>query len=74
MLASQSAGLAALSDYGIPVESNRRVCHNTEEVAAYYQEMLEQRDQWHCEADGIVIKVDDLAQQRTLGNTGHEPR
>ncbi len=36
--------------------------------------MLEQRDQWDCQADGIVIKVDDLAQQRTLGNTGHEPR
>ncbi len=38
-LASQSAGLDALSDYGIPVENNRRVCHDTEEVAAYHQEI-----------------------------------
>ncbi|MFT7588211.1 MAG: DNA ligase (NAD+) [Limisphaerales bacterium] len=32
------------------------------------------RDQYHFEIDGMVIKVDDLAQQRRCGSTSHHPR
>ena len=36
--------------------------------------MLEQRHDWGYEADGLVVKVDSLAQQNALGFAGREPR
>ena len=36
--------------------------------------MLAQRHDWPYEADGLVIKVDDIRQQEALGVAGREPR
>ncbi len=77
------------SEYGIPthheamdrmdalhVKTNaqRRLCDNMDEVWDYIQVMSEQRANLPYEIDGIVIKLDDLAQQERMGYTVKTPR
>lgn len=45
-----------------------------EQALAYSREWMERRDQLAYEVDGIVFKVDSLAQQRELGVVGRDPR
>ena len=43
-------------------------------IKQFCDRMLEQRDSWNFDADGLVFKVDDNAVQREMGNTDHHPR
>ena len=45
-----------------------------QEVLAYYRELDQQRHQLPYEIDGIVIKVDRIADQQRLGATSRSPR
>ena len=66
--------LAALESWGFRVNDRNRVFDTVDEVCQYYQAMLAQRHDWPYEADGLVIKVDDIRQQEALGVAGREPR
>jgi DNA ligase (NAD+) len=73
-LTSHWETLEALRASGFPVnpESQRRA--DLEAVIAYCAELEARRDSLDYEADGVVVKVDDLEQQRRLGATSHHPR
>jgi DNA ligase (NAD+) len=45
-----------------------------EAVAAYCEEMIARRNVLPYEADGLVVKIDDLATQAALGVVGGRPR
>ena len=66
--------LQRLASYGLRVNEHNRIFHTVAEVCDYYDAMLIQRHDWGYEADGLVIKVDSLAQQSALGVAGREPR
>lgn len=51
-----------------------RPCNSIEEVIAYQREQESDRDALRYEVDGIVVKVDELDQQRILGFTARSPR
>ncbi|MDQ2754582.1 MAG: NAD-dependent DNA ligase LigA [Actinomycetota bacterium] len=59
---------------GFPVNPNITLVHGLEEVDAYCRQWLERRHSIDYEIDGTVIKVDDLAQRRELGQTSRAPR
>ncbi len=66
--------LRALAAAGFHVnELNRRV-DDIEAVVAYAERLRSARDRLAYETDGVVVKVDSLAQQERLGATGHHPR
>jgi DNA ligase (NAD+) len=44
------------------------------EAAEYYHRWLDKREKMEFEADGVVIKVNSLELQSTLGAVGHDPR
>ena len=44
------------------------------EAEATFQQFVDARDDLDYEADGVVLKFDDLAVQRRLGITSHHPR
>ena len=44
-----------------------KTCKNADEVVAYFDDFVAGRDKLDVEADGIVIKIDDLAVQAKLG-------
>jgi DNA ligase (NAD+) len=66
--------LEAMRASGLPVNPRSRRCSSLEDVAAYCRELEAQRDRLEYEADGVVVKVDNLEQQRRLGATAHHPR
>jgi DNA ligase (NAD+) len=66
--------LQQLMSWGFRVDSHIRICQTIDEVLAYQREMVSVREKLPFEADGVVIKVNDLALQERLGNTAHAPR
>ncbi len=74
MLAGHWEALEQLESYGLRVNDHNRVFDTVDEVCDYYDQMLIHRHGWGYEADGLVIKVDSLAQQNALGVAGREPR
>jgi DNA ligase (NAD+) len=74
LLGSQSAGLQALRDAGFLVNPHARAVDSMEDVLTFIAEADAMRDGLPYEIDGVVIKVDAVAQQRRLGFTGKAPR
>lgn len=71
---TQVAELSLLSALGLPVNPTYTHCKNTAEIEACYQAWYKQRDSLPYGIDGIVIKVNEVAYQRTLGYTAKSPR
>ncbi|MDP4086059.1 MAG: NAD-dependent DNA ligase LigA [Bacillota bacterium] len=71
---SHSEGLDYLDQLGFKTNKERRKCVNIEEVIAFVNSWVEKRPNLSYEIDGIVIKVDSLAQQDELGRTAKSPR
>jgi DNA ligase (NAD+) len=74
LLGSQSAGLQALRDAGFLVNPHARTIESIDQVLTFIAEADTMRDGLPYEIDGVVIKVDAVAQQRRLGFTGKAPR
>jgi DNA ligase (NAD+) len=56
------------------VNPNRKLCGGVEEVLAFCAQWETRRDTLNYEIDGVVVKVDSVAQQRQLGFTAKAPR
>jgi len=63
-----------LKSLGFKVNPNNRRLKNIEEVATYYTHWETQREGLQYEADGIVIKINQLNLHEELGDIGREPR
>ena len=66
--------LEALAASGLPVNPRSQRVGDMDGVLEYCRRLEAERDQLGYEADGVVVKVDDLEQQRRLGATAHHPR
>ncbi len=67
--------LRYLEALGFPVAMDvARLCPTLEEAIAYCELWAERRDRFPYEADGMVIKVNELAVQAALGVVGKDPR
>jgi DNA ligase (NAD+) len=63
-----------LTELGFKVNANRRLCTTLDELLAFIAEWDERRASLAYEIDGVVVKVDSLAQQESLGWTAKAPR
>ena len=59
---------------GFRISEAVRVCHSVEEVMDYIHYWDEQRKTLPVATDGVVLKVNSLAQQQMLGYTAKTPR
>jgi DNA ligase (NAD+) len=66
--------LEKLLQLGFKVNPKRRLCRNIEELLAVCQEWEARREDLPYEIDGVVAKVDSIAQQNQLGWTAKAPR
>ena len=66
--------LEALNRWGLKVNPRRRLCPRIDEVLSFYRKMDAQREDLPYEIDGVVIKVNSLALQETLGAIARSPR
>src|SRR5713226_8671174 len=71
---SQWERLEALRQSGFPVNPRSQRAGTLDEVVAYCRTLEAERDALGYDADGVVVKVNDLEQQRRLGATAHHPR
>jgi DNA ligase (NAD+) len=71
---SQWEVLGALEKMGFRVNKHRRRLSSIEEVIEYHAEWQRRRHELEHEIDGVVIKVDDFAQQLELGFVARSPR
>ena len=66
--------LRAAESWGLPVSDKRRICRDIDEIEAYIREWDTARKALPYATDGIVIKINESAFQRTLGFTSKSPR
>lgn len=69
-----SEGLEKLASLGLPTSFQWSVARDADEIIAHWREWERKRDTLPFEVDGVVVKVDSLAQQRALGFTARAPR
>ena len=72
--ASHWESLDLLAKLGFKVNPQRRKCADVEELLAFFREWEAKRDGLPYEIDGVVAKVDSIAQQKALGWTAKAPR
>ncbi len=73
-LASHSAALAALADWGFPTTPERASATTVEDMARFHDDLEARRDRLDFEMDGVVVKVDQLALRQALGSRARTPR
>lgn len=66
--------LEMLHRMGFKVNPQRRRCRDVDALLDFCMEWEEKRDSLPYEIDGVVAKVDSVAQQRALGWTAKAPR
>ena len=66
--------LKAAQSWGLPVSDERRICRSIDEIEAFIAHWDTARKQLPYATDGIVIKINELDAQRTLGYTAKSPR
>jgi DNA ligase (NAD+) len=71
---SQSEAYNLLEELGFPLNPQRGVFRNIEEVEAFIEQWHEHRHDLAFEIDGIVVKVNRREQQLELGATSKAPR
>ena len=63
-----------LRDAGFHVNPDVQLCETPEEVHAFCERAIEQRESLPYEIDGVVVKVNSFAQQEAMGYTARAPR
>ena len=71
---SQSDAYAQLKALGLPTSHRFKVCKSRTEVLEYIENYNVHRHDVEHEIDGVVIKVDDIAEQKKLGFTSRAPK
>jgi len=67
-------GLEWLKELGFKTNPTSSICTSLQEVQQYYEYWMNRRSELGYDIDGIVIKVDSIELQNTLGFVGREPR
>ena len=66
--------LQMLSDWGFPVNQHIEQAQDINACIKYFERISAIREKLPYEIDGVVLKVDNLALQKTLGNISRNPR
>ena len=59
--------LMQFKDWGLPVSDRAKRCTGSDEVLAFYRQVEQDRAQLGFDIDGVVVKIDDIDLQETLG-------
>lgn len=71
---TQQQLLQTLHELGIRVNPLYQLCHGIEEAIGFYEQLQQERESLPYETDGVVIKINDFASRRLLGEVSRSPR
>jgi DNA ligase (NAD+) len=72
---SQSANIELLSKLGFQsAQGLGKICKSMEDVIAFCNHWEEKRANYEYDIDGMVVKLNSISQQLTLGSTSHHPK
>lgn len=71
---TQEEALNLLAQLGFPVNPERRLCHSLDELLQRRDELDALRHTLPYDTDGMVVKINSLAQQQRLGADAKSPR
>jgi DNA ligase (NAD+) len=71
---SQWESLQYIREWGFPVNPHIQRAHSLNEVMEYCKKWEKERFNLPYEIDGVVIKINDFAQQQELGAVARDPR
>ncbi len=66
--------IETLPKWGFPTNPLIKKCQNADEMIAFQQELEEKRESLDYDIDGVVFKVNSIAQQQALGVKSRSPR
>lgn len=72
--ATHQLGMRKLKEWGFEMAPGGTHCENLEDLLAYIEQWDKRRAGLPFDIDGVVIKVNDIAQQKQLGHTLKSPR
>lgn len=72
--ATQHEAYRAMAAWGLPVSPYTKQVHSSREVQEQVSYWADHRHDAIFEMDGLVVKVDDIREQRALGTTSRAPR
>ncbi len=73
-LTQQSDSYEVMREWGLPISEHFRVFDSQEDVVDFIRRVGTKRHDLEHDIDGIVIKVDSIAEQERLGSTARAPR
>lgn len=63
-----------LQKLGLPALQHHAICYSLDDIWVFAEKVLNLRTKLEYDIDGIVIKLDELREQKRLGSTGKSPR
>lgn len=69
-----SAFLADAGSWGFQTHPRIRRAARFADIVAFYEKLASERDDLGVDIDGVVVKVDSIADQETLGEVSRSPR
>ena len=66
--------LSIASRWGLPINSETKICNSLQESIDYFEYISAKRDKLNYEIDGVVYKVNDFGLQKKLGQVSRAPR
>ncbi|NHB93293.1 NAD-dependent DNA ligase LigA [Photorhabdus cinerea] len=72
--ASHYERLIQFKKWGLPVSDKVEICSNSQQVIDFYHDIENQRSTLGFDIDGVVVKVNSLELQETLGFVARAPR
>jgi len=73
-ITSHWEAIQLIRGWGFPVNPHIQLAHNLDEVLEYCNKWEKERFNLPYEIDGVVIKINDIAQQEELGTVARDPR
>lgn len=72
--ASHYERLQQLKSWGLPVSERIKLCQGSQQVIDFYHHIEQERSQLGFDIDGVVIKLDAVDMQESLGFVARAPR
>ena len=73
-IATHTEALEKLKCYGFKCNPHTELHNSLADVISFYEHWVTKREEIPYEVDGLVVKVNDITQQKELGSTAKSPR